>query len=319
MKNKKYSILTLTTAAIMLMMSSCLKDSRYVDFSKVGTLVELPLAAFTGAGNLAPEALPIQSTPQTFPVVINVAAPKALSTALSVTLKLNTDSLAKFNQGLLNTFNTDSTAYANDTTGTVAAPAPLIQYALPPTGSYSIPSLTATVPANQHETTISITVNTSLLNPSSAYVIPITLVSASGQKISNYNTVFYNIQAKNAYDGVYALTGYVHRDADLTLGGPIKSGVTSPLATTGASSLSFSQDWANGSETGGVNPITFVVNPSTNAVTISSIANPTLGNLPGYNSHYDPAKKTFYVGIIWNGTDPTHRSAIDTLTYSGSR
>src|SRR6184192_3954879 len=81
----------------MLSLSSCLKDSRFVDFSKVGVLVELPLSAYTGVGKLTPEALPIQSTPQTIPVVVNVAAPKALSTPLNVTLAVDQAALDAYN------------------------------------------------------------------------------------------------------------------------------------------------------------------------------------------------------------------------------
>src|SRR5258708_39071801 len=115
MKKRFYIITTFILSASVLIMSSCLKDPRAQDFSNVGTLVELPLAAYTGAGNLSADALPILSTPQTIPVVVNVAAPKPLSSALKVTLKLDVDSMTKFNQGLLNTFLKDSTTYVNDT------------------------------------------------------------------------------------------------------------------------------------------------------------------------------------------------------------
>jgi len=303
----------------VLSLSSCLKDPRYVDFSKVGTLIELPLAAFTGPGKLAPEALPITSTPQTFNLIVNVAAPKPLSTAVKVTFKLDVDTMTRLNAKLLATFNTDSTAYVNDTTGNVAAPAPLIQYALPPSNAYSIASLTTTIPANQRTGALPIVVTTSNYSLTAHYVIPLTIIDASGQKISNYRTIFLNVQAKNKWDGIYTIKGFVHRDADATLGGPIKAGLTSSLATTGANSVSFDQIWASGSEAGGINLLSLDIDPVSNAVTISSGVNATLHNLPGYTSHYDPATKTFFLGLIWNGTDPNHRSAIDTLTYKGVR
>lgn len=315
MKKLIYSFTTIFLIITAFGLSSCLKDSRYVDLSNVGTLIELPISAYYGAGNPVPEALPIKTTPQSFPLVVNVASPAPLGTAVNVTFKLNTDSLAKFNAQYV----ADSTAYANDQTGTVPAPSQAGQYRLPPSGSYSISSMSVTIPANQRTASISISVITSMLTPGVLYAIPLSIASASGQKISNYNTVFFAPQPKNAYDGNYSAKGYVHRDADLSLGGPIKSGVVYAIATSGASSDQFNQTWADGSIAGGINPLTLTVNPATNAVTISSQANATLGNLPGYSSHYDPVKKIFYLGIIWNGTDPNHRSAIDTLTYTGSR
>jgi len=319
MKKTLYSITTILVITLAFGLSSCLKDSRYVDFTNVGTLIELPLSAYDGIGNPAPEALPIKSTPQSFPLVVNVASPKPLSTAVTVTFKLNTDSLAKYNAKYVR----DSTAYANDTTGTVPAPPEAGQYILPPANAYSIPSLSCTIPANQRMASISISVITANLVPGVLYAIPLTIVNASGQKISNYNTVFFAPQPKNSYDGNYSVKGHIERNnggvQDPNLGGTIKSGVFYPVATTGANSDSFNQTWADGSIAGGINPLILTVNPATNAVTVVSTINATLENLPGYNCRYDPVKKIFYIGIIWNGLDPTNRSAIDTLTYSGSR
>jgi hypothetical protein len=300
MKKKIYLITTILLSAAVLSLSSCLKDPRYVDFSKVGTLVELPLAAANGLGNLTPEALPILATPQPIQVVVNVASPSALSSALTVTLAVDQAALTAYN-------------HANGLdTGTN------VPYVLPPDGSYTISSLKVTIPAGQRSASLNIQVTTTLLDPAGLYIIPISIVDASGQKISNYKTILLNVQAKNKYDGTYSLKGYIHRDADLSLGGPI-IGMSSDLATTGANSVSFKQVWANGSETGGVNPIIFAIDPTTNAITITSQANASLTNIAGYPSRYDPATKTFYVSFIWNGTDPNHRSATDTLTYTGPR
>jgi hypothetical protein len=262
--------------------------------------------------------LPIQDAPQTYPVVVNVAAPKALSAPLKVTFKLDVDSLTRLNSKVLAQFNADSIAYENDTTGTVAQPT-LVQYALPPADAYSLSGLIATVPANEHTGKITLNVITSKLSLTAHYIVPLTIVDASGQKISNYRTVFLNVQAKNKWDGIYTLKGVLHRDADTDLGGPVKAGVTMSLATAGSNSIIFDQVWANGGGLGGLNPVTIVIDPNTNKVT--SITSPinTITSLSGYNNHYDPATKTFYLSIIWSGTDPSHRSAVDTLTYSTVR
>src|ERR1700745_1278087 len=97
MKKILYITTTIMLSMAVLGLSSCLKDSRFVDFSKVGTLIEFPLEAFKGTGKLAPEALPISSTIQTFPVIINVASPKPLGNALAVTVKIDQAALTAYN------------------------------------------------------------------------------------------------------------------------------------------------------------------------------------------------------------------------------
>jgi hypothetical protein len=293
MKNKLISkafILLILTGTLSL--SACLKDSRFVDFSQVGTLVDLPLAAYNGAGKLTPEALPITATPQTIAVVVNVASPKPLSSALTVTLAVD--------QAALTAYNT-----ANST-----------NFVLPPAGSYSVPNLKVTVPANQRQASLNVQVNTSLLDPAGAYVIPISITDASGQKISNYHTILLNVQAKNKYDGVYDYKGYILRAGDPVLSGNF-TGLSASAATLGANSIGYNQVWATGSQTGGVNAILLTVDPSTNAVTVTSQVNASLTNAPGYNSRYDPSTKTFYVSFVWS--TPGTRAATDTLTYSGPR
>ncbi|MGZ4001667.1 MAG: DUF7015 domain-containing protein, partial [Mucilaginibacter sp.] len=102
-----------------------------------------------------------------------------------------------------------------------------------------------------------------------------------------------------------------------TLGGPYKNGLTAVLATTGASTVSFDQPWANGAEAGGINLLQFAIDPTTNKVTVTSTINPTLANDPAYDNHYDPATKTFYLQYNWS--TPGTRGASDTLVYTGPR
>lgn len=298
--------LNIITALILLSvtifgLSSCLKDNRFVDFSKVGTLIELPLEAFNGPGNTVAESFPIQTTPQTFNLVVNVASPKPLNSAVTVTLALDQAAMTAYNH-----------ANGLDTGGNVP-------YGLPPANAYSIPSLKVTIPAGQRTANLTVQVISANLDPAGKFMIPLSIVDGGGQKISNYKTVLFTVQAKNQFDGVYTLTGVMHRDADATLGGTIVPGVTIPLATAGLTSLTFNQVWANGSGLAGLNPVTIVVDPATNKVTSMTSPIATIVSLPGYDNHYDPATKTFFLSIIWQGSDPNHRSATDTLTYSGTR
>jgi len=135
-----------------------------------------------------------------------------------------------------------------------------------------------------------------------------------------YSVVAAGIAIKNQYDGVYDYTGTLHRDDDLTLGGPIKSGLTLAVSTASATQNLLYALWADGSgQIGGVNPIRLTTDPATNKVTVTSDANATLRNIPDSENSYNPATRTFTLNFVWNGSDPAHRSASVVLSYKGSR
>lgn len=289
----KTAFLTLASAALL---SSCLKDnSHYVDFAGSKPLVEFPAATGIVSGsNLVVAALDIQATPTAIPVMLNVAAPKPLTSALTVTVAVDPAALAAYNT-------------ANKTS-----------FVLLPPADYTIPSLKITIPANQNSANLTINVNTSAVDPTQQYILPLTIVDGGGQQISNYKTVLYNIQAKNKYDGVYSDNAYVLRAGDPVLTGNF-SNVSVPMATAGGASVGFNQIWGDGKTiVAGVNPIILAVDPTTNKVTVSSGVNATLVGDPSYNNHYDPASKTFYVSFYWNA-GKTSRDATDTLKYVGPR
>jgi hypothetical protein len=62
-------------------------------------------------------------------------------------------------------------------------------------------------------------VNTSLVDPSGAFVLPLTITDGGGQKISNYKTVLLNVQAKNKYDGTYTVDGAMQDAVNPALSG----------------------------------------------------------------------------------------------------
>jgi hypothetical protein len=173
----------------VLTLSSCLKDPRAQDFSNVGTLIELPLESYNGPGVLVSEALPIQAAAQTIPVVVNIASPKPLSTATTVTLAIDQTALDAYNH-----------ANGLDTGGNTP-------YVIPPSNAFSIANFKVTIPAGQRTANLNITINTSNLDPNGLFVIPISITDGGGQKISNYKTVLLNVQAKNKYDGAYTANG----------------------------------------------------------------------------------------------------------------
>ena len=277
---------------------SC-KDS-YVqpDFTKVTPVVELPVPSLAGngGGNSMSASFSIQSAPSDYFIYVNYAAPDANATDVGVTLAVDTATLGKFNR-------TNGTSY------------PLL-----PAADYSLNNSIA-IPAGQRKVQYHIKFNTSLIDPSATYALPLKIVSAPGVTISgNFGTLVLLIGVKNIYDGTYTIKGQITRNSatgpDTNLGGFLKSGLTTKVGTLTATSNSFSQYWRDGSATGGIDGLYLTVNPTTNAVTIASTGNATLKNTAGYNSRYDPATKTFYLAFDW-GTAPATRIAVDTLVYKG--
>ncbi|MBC7746351.1 MAG: DUF1735 domain-containing protein [Flavobacterium sp.] len=292
----KISIISLIGATFL---SSCLKDDAYVDFSKVGTLVELPLAAFNP--NAAGDKFVVLSyaadlTNVDHPVVVNVASPEPLGSSLAVTLKVDDAALTAYNA-------------AHATT-----------YTLLPTTAYAIPSLTVTVPAGQRTSTMTVKFNPSAITDFTLqYVLPISIADASGQKISNYKTVYYVVGVKNQYDGVYTTNGVALRAGDPVLSGAFPERKYS-LITSGPNSVQMSENpvWASGGPVGGIGPWIFTVDPATNLVTITDNANPVVVNNPANPNNYDPATKTFNISGYW-GAGPTNRAWKATFVYSGPR
>ncbi|MXV49882.1 DUF1735 domain-containing protein [Pedobacter sp. HMF7647] len=173
MKNALYKFIPGLLAVLTLSFSSCLKENEdtYVDFTKVGTTVELPLAALNQETSVKVKVQTYTAADAaTLPVVINVASPEPLKKDLAVTLGINAnDALTAFNT-------------ANKTA-----------YVLLPATAYTVSSLSATIPSGQRTATITFQINTAIVGTTTNYVLPVTLIDASGEKISNYNTVFYNI------------------------------------------------------------------------------------------------------------------------------
>ncbi len=179
MKKKIYIKIAILSLTATTLFSGCLKDPRYIDYSKVGVLIELPLAEVNNyQGGSGPFETPTYSlaagATDTLVVAVNVASPKPLTTALSVTLT-TTDLTA------LNAFNT-----ANGTTFT---PLPASDFSV-------IGSLTVTVPANQRLAYARIIIKAAAIGLANSgnYVLPITIASASGQAIAQpEKALLYNI------------------------------------------------------------------------------------------------------------------------------
>ena len=270
MKKRFYIKTAFFSLMAMALFSSCLKDSRYVDFAGAKPLVELPAATGVGpsGGVFQALALDIKSTPIPVNVMVNVAAPNPLNTPLTV--KLSVD------QAALTAYNT-----ANGTS-----------YVVLPAADYNS-SFTVTIPANQYSANLVVNINSSLIDPSNTnFVLPLTITDGGGQQISNYKTVLYNVQVKNQYDGNYHATGVRHHP---TLGDfPFDYNVD--MGTAGATSID------GGGFADSKSDLKITVNAD-NTVTLSSTYQ-TVFPQPGLPNNYNPATKTFTLNYFYNTSAP---------------
>ena len=286
-------------ALCVVVLSSCLKNkNEQPDFSSTAPTLELPVNTPAGDGspNTLSTSLPLVDTPTDYFFYVNYAAADANPTDITVTLSVDLTVLERYN-----------VAHPSDSLTQV------------PSSAYTMP-LTVTIPAGQRKVQIPVKFVSTLLNPDVSYGLPVTITDGAGVIISkNFASVVVKVAVKNKYDGVYTMTGNVVRENDNTgLNGPIVEGVTTNLVTDGANANGFTQYWANGGGIAGIDGTTLRVDPVTNKVTVFSKTNAALVNLPGFDNHYDPATRTFFLSFYW-GNGPTHRAATVTLKFKGQR
>lgn len=181
MKTNSIKVYFLTAGLIICTLTSCLKSSNnYIDFSKDGTLIELPLAAYlpkTFTPTLTVYKISVQTyvaspTPSDLPVVVNIASPSPLGSDLTVTLASDPAALTDLKTKIGNT-----------------------SYILLPAADYTISNPTTTITAGNRMGTVTIKINTAVIDKTiTNYILPISIIDASGQTISKYKTVFYNIK-----------------------------------------------------------------------------------------------------------------------------
>jgi len=282
--------------------TSCKDSYPQPDFSTVPPIIELPVASPAGdaGGNYMSEGITASATPTDIYIIVNYAAPNPNTSDVTVTLAV--DSVG-----------------ANSVFGKYKA----VHDTIPPlpANAFSL-SNTVTIPKGVGKVEYHIKINTSAIpDITKTYALPLKIVSASSGTISgNFGTLVLLIGVKNAYDGTYTLTGNVTRNSatgpDLSLGGSYKAGLTTHVTTLTSNTDSFTQYWRDGSGVAGIDGLYLTVDPATNKVTVASTSNAVLKNTDGYNNHYDPTTKTFYLAFDW-GVSPNTRLAVDTLVYTG--
>jgi hypothetical protein len=161
----------------------------------------------------------------------------------------------------------------------------------------------------------------SKLDLSKTYAVAFAITNFGGfTKKVGLDTIIATIAVKNQYEGTYSETGSIIRNSatgpDTNLGGTLKDGITTYLATIAPNANTFSQFWKDGSGVGGIAGLYLTVDQATNKVTVAATGNALLKNTVGLPNYYDPGTKTFYLNFDW-GTGANTRIAHTTLTYVG--
>jgi len=186
MKKRIYLISTLLLSAAALSLSSCLKDSRFIDLSKAGTIVEFPLGGQTNFGSEAVTAAPANDAPGTINVkfAVNIASAKVPTTATTITFGVDDPAIV--------------TAYN--------AQYPTVQYLPMPANAYSFTQTSITIPGGMRDTAMTVTFYKNMLDPSKSYMLPIAIKSAGGLNISGNMGVMYYHFIGNVFAGAYTQT-----------------------------------------------------------------------------------------------------------------
>jgi hypothetical protein len=192
------------------------------------------------------------------------------------------------------------------------------------------------IPKGERSATLEIITNTSNFDPSEAYGLGFSIASidkpgyvASG----NFGDYVSTIGAKNQYDGTYrddflnyhpsANTGYTGStvNVELRTAGPVSNkmywegGYYNPAILGGGLTAFGSQE-----------PL-LTLDPATNKVTVTNAVatGPVYVNAKGYDNHYDPATKIYYLKFGYNYTATGDFNPAATrewtikLTYKGPR
>ncbi len=288
-------ILLSSAVALVLLASSCVKDKNFDDQN-------LGIANIDVKGVSFPQSKDLLSAPTS-------------QDSVSVGTDVNQSATVQENTLIVIGLESEFTSPVDVNVGVALKPSliPSTFVALP-AGSYSIPA-TVKIPAGQKTAKLVITFsNTTAYSLTANYAIGLTITSADGgyQVAKNSRDIVAAFAVKNVYDGRYSYKGYAFRAGDPDLTGNFCC-LERNLLTTGATSVRMDDllAWGNGAGIG-IGNQNFAVDPTTNAIIWGGAGGSSL--LPGYNSRYVPATKTFFFAITW-GAGPSARQAIDTLTY----
>ncbi len=159
----------------VLLLSSCLKDNPAVDFSTVGTIIEILPVNGGGLENFSGAALNFDAneTIDSASIVLNIASPEPLNHPLTIAMEVD--------DGIRNAYNSSS----------------VIQYDPFPDSLYSFPRTSATIPAGKRLDTLQVYFYPSKIDTTKNYMLPIHIQDAQGENISgNFGTIYFHTNAR---------------------------------------------------------------------------------------------------------------------------
>lgn len=321
MKLTMMKIFSLMAAGVLLL-SSCVKNEEGEFNGSGSTFIKLPQAAEEKV------AVALDLAPGMFDVVlldVRRDAPNnaELQKALTVKIKNDTSLVGAYNRAH----------------GTHYEPLPTNTYTIdagnPYSGNINVGEWTVTFAPGEHAKPILIKVEPTKFDLTKQYALGFKVVDAGGVKISSaLNEAVVEVGAKNKYDGVYSVeSGSVIRylspgvPANDALSGNVAGNPDVVLVTAGPNTVEFTGpggpvglQWAAGNNSGvaGINGLKATVDPATNLVTMTSVQNGTLVNMPNTVNKYDPATKTFTLNFYWNPAAATREYHV-VLKYKGPR
>nr|WP_199157386.1 DUF1735 domain-containing protein [Pedobacter sp. ASV2] len=310
--------LFITGAIMTTILSSCLKNK----FDYINPSGSVPVVEFKNPGAPSSES-PEGAIYTVFPVAyasgatfeatytVQLTGPAAAPQDVTVNIGTKGSAVTEFNASKAN----------------VASYVPYVEL---PSSLYTISNPTVTIPAGQNTATVKVVYKTSSFNFAAKYALPLSITSTNYAGISkNFGTILLNVAAKNTWDGIYsmqagsavqrysapgvptvgdALNGSMAGNPDITL-----------TSINGTTVEITNLRWQGGaSSIAGIDNLQAVIDPATNLVTMKSLGNATLKNIPGKDNKYDPTTKTFTLNFDWNQTTAPREVSL-VVKYKGSR
>lgn len=159
----------------ILSVSSCLKDTPAVDFSTVGTIIEILPVNGGGLENFDAALLEFDPADiqDSADIDLNIASPKPLTKALTITVGVD-DALRVTYNGAYNA-----------------------QYEALPDSVYSFPVKSGTIDAGDRLDTIRVIFYPSKIDTTKNYMLPVSIQDAQGEKISgNFGAIYFHFDAR---------------------------------------------------------------------------------------------------------------------------
>jgi hypothetical protein len=160
---------------VMYSLSSCLKDSPAVDFSTVGTIIEILPVNGGGLESFSTAELNFSSDEalDSADIVLNIASPSPLKKNLTISMEVNDALRISYNAA-----NQD-------------------QYDAMPDSVFSFPVSSATIAAGQRLDTLKVYFYPSKIDTTKNYMLPVSITDAQGETISgNFGSIYFHTIAK---------------------------------------------------------------------------------------------------------------------------